>query len=114
MKMQIWKIYISEGMMDANHGGSHPIYEAFVPELKLAINHLTSFVCKDDSRYNTIPELPPDNPYPKLICEVELSRTQITDMKQIAGEDNPEDRIRQLIRDILKEENLDPEDIPYE
>jgi len=110
MKMQIWKIHISEGVMDAIHGGSHPIYEACVPELKLAINYLTSFVLDESDFIERYMRCSNDeltkSPPPKLICEVELSRAQIADMKQLASQDSPEDRIQQLIGDVLEEKNL--------
>ncbi len=112
MKLQIWKIYISEGVMRAIHGQSYPIYEGFVPDLKLAINQATSFVDEDSSRYekhDAATQITP-TPQPELICEVEMSRTQIEDAKILAGEDDPETRMCKLIATTLKGQNLDASD----
>lgn len=107
MKMQIWKIYVSDGLMDAIHGGSHAVYEGLVPELKLTVNQVTSFVNDDCSRYEEPNHQLTPTPLPELVCEVELSRDQIEDVRLLAGEDNPEDRIRQLIATTLKDKSLD-------
>lgn len=116
MIMQIWKVYIAEGVIGASHGMAHPIYEAFVPNLRLSVNSVTSFINKDYSRYEKTNEVNQlvATPQPELICEVELSRIQIEDMKILASEDNPEDRVRHLIRTTLKNKNLDASDYEEE
>lgn len=116
MKMQIWKIHIVEGVIGAVHGFSHQIYEAFVPNLCLSINHVTSFVNEGHSRYEKHDEADQlvASPPPEMICEIELSRAQIEDMKILASEDNPEDRARQLIQTTLKDYNLDASDYEKE
>lgn len=112
MQLQIWKIYVCEGIIGAVHGSSYPIYEAFIPDLKLSINQVTSFINEDNSRYeNHDPEEQiVATPQPEMICEIELSRAQIQDVKILANEDNPQDRMRQLIAATLREKNLDSED----
>lgn len=109
MKMQVWKVYISEGAMDAIHGGSHAIYEGFIPDLKLTVNQMTSFVNGNNSRYKERSEKEQmvSNPQPELMYEIELSRTQIEDAKILASEDNPEDRMRRIIATTLIKHNLD-------
>lgn len=118
MKLQIWKIYVSEGVIGAIHGQSYPIYEGFVPDLKLTVNQLTSFVNESNSRYKSQDSerqegsepLLVDSPPPKMICELELSRAQIEDVRCLANEASPENRIRQLIATTLKDKNLDASD----
>ena len=116
MKLQIWKVYVSEGVMGAIHGSSYPIYEGFVPDLKLTINQIASFISEDCSRYE---EHNPENqlvvtPQPEMICQIELSRAQIKDVKTLAAEDNPKERIRRLIAGALNERNLDADDYDEE
>lgn len=108
MQMQIWKIYVSEGALGAIHGFAAPIYEAYVPDLKLTVNYATSFVNEDSSRYESRApeEQMVQTPDPELVCEIELSRSQIDDLKALAGEDNPEIRIQKLIAQTLKEKGL--------
>lgn len=116
MKMQIWKVFLSEGVIGAIHGQSFPVYEGFVPDLKLTINHVTSFVNDEDEdgkifRYQEGGENQlVKSPDPELICEIELSRTQIEDMKMLAMEDNPEKRVRKLVASVLKEHKIDASD----
>lgn len=117
MKLQVWKISIVEGIIGAVHGHSYTIYEGYVPDLKLTINHVTSFVNEEDSkRYKSNTEeddnraLPLNQHDPKLICEIELSRAQIGDMKALANEDGPYERSMALIASTLKECKLDTSD----
>ena len=122
MKMQIWKVYISDGWMGAIHGQLYPIYEGYIPELELTINHLTSFIHHPEDGENTRYKkrdletrmenepLPSVVPRPELMCEVELSPEQISDAKIIASEDSPEDRLRQVIASLLKKQNLETSD----
>ncbi len=112
MEMQIWKVFVSEGVMGSIHGQSFPVYEGFVPDLMLTVNQVTSFVNDDRSRYE--PHEPETQlvktPQPELVCSIELSRSQIEDLKILASEDDPETRITRLIRDTLKEKNLNTSD----
>jgi len=112
MEMQIWKVYVSEGVMGAIHGQSFPIYEGFVPDLMLTVNQVTSFVNDDRLRYEkSDPEKQlVETPQPELICSIELSHAQIEDLKILASDDDPETRIMRLIRDTLKEKGLDASD----
>lgn len=112
MEMQIWKVFVSEGVLGAIHGQYFPIYEGFVPDLMLTVNQSTSFVNEDRSRYE---RHDPENqliatPQPELICSIELSRAQIDDLKILTSKDDPETRIMKLIKDTLKEKNLDASD----
>ena len=113
MEMQIWKIYVTEGVIGALHGQHFPIHEGFVPDLMLTVNQATSFVNDDSSRYE---EHDPEDqlvatiPQPEHICSIELSCAQIDDMKVLASEDDPETRITELIKNTLKEKNLDASD----
>jgi hypothetical protein len=114
MKLQIWKIHVVEGVMGAIHGQSYAIYEAYVPELKLTVNHVTSFVNENDSRYlpkndDEKEESLIETPDPELVCVVEMSRSQIEDAKALASEDSPFDRTCSLIASILKENDIDTE-----
>lgn len=112
MKMQIWKVYVSSGIMGAIHGESFPVYEGYIPELKLTVNEMTSFVYDeegDNPRYK--PHAPSDmlvdSPQPEFICETELNEEQIKDARMLATpEENPEERTRDLINSILKEHNI--------
>ncbi len=117
MKMQIWEVCVSEGIMDAIHGGFHSIHEGFVPELKFTINDVAWFVHDEDggiSRYQGKKEgdnLIIETPDPKMICEIELNKDQIEDVKTLANpEDEPEERIRQVIASALKEYNINNSD----
>lgn len=112
MKMQIWKVHITEGFMAAIHGQSFQTYEGFVPDLKLVVNYGATFVDEDCSRYE---EINPEEqlvitPKPELICEIELSRAQIEDAQTLASENSPTDRLRQLIAATLKDKSLDASD----
>lgn len=112
MKLQIWKRYISEGILGAIHGQIYPIYEGFVPELKLTINHTTTFVSDDCSlyaRHNADTRIVP-TPQPEHICDIELDRSSIGDVIRLATLNEPERRIRQLIADSLRFNGLDASD----
>jgi len=116
MKLQIWKISVVEGVMGMIHGHSYSIYEGYVPDLKLTINHVTSFVNEDDSkRYEARNDEEKegcvlDQHDPELIYEVELSRAQIEDVKMLAQEENPYDRMSNLVGSLLKERDLEADD----
>ncbi len=106
MKMQIWKIYVSEGTIAAVHGFSHPIYEAYIPDLKLSVNHVHHFVNEDSSRYEE--HIEEDQitatPQPELICEFEMNRIQVDDARACLT--RPEDRIREIVMEQLKKRNI--------
>lgn len=38
VKIEEWRIFVSEGVMDAIHGGGHTITEFYIPENDIAIN----------------------------------------------------------------------------
>lgn len=117
MKMQIWQIYVSDGIMAAIHGSYYPIYEAYVPDLKLSFNHLTWFI-NNCSRYKSASEhdsqTAVDTPDPKLICEVELSREQIDNFKSLINPSNPSKKIATLINKTLATHGIDSPHYPRE
>lgn len=111
MKMQIWRIWITEGVMSAVHGQFFPIYEAYIPDLKLCINYVSSFLDKAGARYQVKPDkkklgmaVQKD---PELVHEFELSREQIEDARVLASDISPHDRLIELISTTLKKQNLD-------
>ncbi len=72
MKAQIWKIYISDGVMDAIHGGSRPIFEMYIPDMKMCINYAHYFSCDSDKYSPHEGEtIPADLPDPELVLEIE-------------------------------------------
>ena len=73
MKAQIWERHVSDGFMDAIHGGHRPIIELFVPELNIAINEETYYFTKPDQYAPyTVATLPANLPNPRLIKEMDL------------------------------------------
>lgn len=111
--MQIWRISVTDGALEAVHGMSYLIYEGYVPDLKLTINKVTTFVNEDDSkRYENRndeekEECLLDQPDPELICEIELSRSQIEDAKALTDQDGPYERLTKLIASTLENNKLD-------
>lgn len=51
MKVQLWEIWITEGMMGAIHGNFYPIKEFYFPELKMACNQ-AGFHRANENRYS--------------------------------------------------------------
>lgn len=117
MKMEIWKIWLSEGLMAANHNQYFSVYEGYIPELKLTVNFQTSFVNEDDSRYHRASDekdifVPPNKP--EHCFDIKLTQDQILDARMLSDEDAPEDRLAKMIGTALKEHNLDASDYEEE
>lgn len=118
MKIQMWKIYVSEGIMGAIHGCFFPMLEMYVPELKLAINEHAEFLV-DEDRYapkNKIIlneedlDLSKDLPDPELLAEKELPEQLKVVMGVIADYLNSREEIVGtcvgLFEDTLKEQGI--------
>jgi len=106
MKMQIWKIWIAESPMDAIHGFYKHIYEAYVPDFKLAINYLTYFTLKTDS----YPKERSAEKEAELVAEIDLTPVQIEYCSQMADATDPHSVMRSAICNLLNEKDLDSSD----
>jgi len=122
MKMQIWKIHVTNSVTDMVHGNFFSVYEGFVPDIGLTINHVTHFVNDESNGRGRYDKKTCDKkshcdkspmckcPDPQLICEIELSNDQIEDLQRLASPERPETRIRKLIAETLEEQKIDNSD----
>lgn len=72
---QIWRLHVSDGMMDAIHGGHRAIEELYVPDLKLTVNEAGFFLVESKERYGPHKgeTVPPGLPDPVHLREVKIS-----------------------------------------
>lgn len=100
MIMQIWRLYVTEGILAITHGAYFPIHEMYIPDLGLAVNSHTSFLVKDEDRYKQKDNHPPQKP--KLICEVEMTDVQISDATNLASIAHTERRLQAALSKIVE------------
>jgi len=69
MKAQLWKIWVTEGVLGMVHDQFFSIAEIHIPDLSMSINSVTYIPCTVEERYKSHH---PSSPAPKLLAEMEI------------------------------------------
>lgn len=84
MEVQVWRLYVSEGVLAAAHGLFETITEYYIPELKLAINRHSYFkatseryFCEDNTEFG--------GPPPVLLEKIKLQPDLVGEAQAMAS-----------------------------
>lgn len=87
MKIQIWNLRVTEGVLAAVHGEFCDITECFIPDLNLALNEEACFLLQEGhDRYHLDKDDVTDfhQPPPELIRELETTEEEEHNLRELA------------------------------
>ncbi|KKM97967.1 hypothetical protein LCGC14_1162660 [marine sediment metagenome] len=114
MQAQLWQIWISEGMLAANHGIFFPIFEVYIPEMSLAVN-ISGIIEADAERYQPVAnehslDMNLIQHQPQLVKEAELP-PEVDDLLKIITEaQNAEEKLGEILGNLFEEFSVEEDD----
>lgn len=95
MKAQVYEITVTDGLMDAIHGGGYRIREVFIPSIGVVINEKN--IWKDPERYKIREgeRFLGQNPNPVLVGDIEVKEELIEELLIIIN-------TQEIKQDIIK------------
>ncbi len=106
MKAQLWKIWVTEGVMGMIHNHFFSLAEVHIPELDMSINQVAHILCEEE-RYK---DHHPDTPTPQLLAEIEIPDTLVEDLELLKKSILINNQIRSSLEETFQV-HLDKEEL---